>query len=337
MGGRRLVGVFGVGRNGSTLLMRLLDGSPGLWMHPVELNWLSFRQLDFDAWAHEQIREIEDLYVSRLVAPVDRAEIEVPPEGTVEERAVAFLDAVRRAYDGDRAWLAFKSIEAAEIDRYLELFPGLCAVHIVRDPFMAFASLKRTDMLQKRKPFWFQGDLLRTFLERRWVPHARRALDLVERDPERHVLVTYEQLVENPPTVVGRICGWLGIEEPPDPTLQTVLGGREVRELPSNTSKEGVATPKRVVRDMASTYDYEDVLTEREREFIAFRAAPLARRLGYSGEWNGSAEPSRAHLARAWVLPDRWELMNVGSKLAFGKNLLLRRAYIYRTLVRGSQ
>ena len=35
-----LVGIFGAGRNGSTLLMRLLDGSSGLWIYPIELNYL---------------------------------------------------------------------------------------------------------------------------------------------------------------------------------------------------------------------------------------------------------------------------------------------------------
>jgi hypothetical protein len=335
MADRRLVGVFGVGRNGSTLLMRLLDGSPGLWMHPVEFNWVAFRQLDFEEWARQQVKEVEELYVSRLVEPLDAVPVEPPRGGTLDVRAIAFLDSLRAAYDGEREWLAFKSIEAAQVDRYLELFPGLRAVHIVRDPFTAFASLKRTDMLQKRKPFWFQGDLLRTFLERRWVPHARRALELVARDGDHHLLVTYEQLVAQPEEVVARICAWLAIEGPPDPTLQTVLGGREVRDLPSNTSKDGVATPQRVVRDMASTYGYEDVLTDREREFIAFRAGSLARALGYSGSWNGAAKPSRTRLARRWLLPDQWELMNVGSKVAFGKNLLLRRAYIYRSLVRG--
>jgi hypothetical protein len=35
-----LVGIFGAGRNGSSLLMRLLDGSPGLWIYPIELNYL---------------------------------------------------------------------------------------------------------------------------------------------------------------------------------------------------------------------------------------------------------------------------------------------------------
>ena len=35
-----LLGIFGTGRNGSTMLMRLLDGSPGIWIFPYELSYL---------------------------------------------------------------------------------------------------------------------------------------------------------------------------------------------------------------------------------------------------------------------------------------------------------
>ena len=35
-----LIGIFGTGRNGSTLLARLLDGIEGAYVHPVEANFL---------------------------------------------------------------------------------------------------------------------------------------------------------------------------------------------------------------------------------------------------------------------------------------------------------
>ena len=36
-----LVGIFGTGRNGSSLLTRLLDGIDNSYIHPIEINFLS--------------------------------------------------------------------------------------------------------------------------------------------------------------------------------------------------------------------------------------------------------------------------------------------------------
>ena len=36
----QLLNIMGTDRNGSTLLMRLLDGSPDLWVCPIEFNYL---------------------------------------------------------------------------------------------------------------------------------------------------------------------------------------------------------------------------------------------------------------------------------------------------------
>ncbi len=92
-----IVGIFGAGRNGSTLLMRLLDGSPGLWVYPLELNYLStfglrsvrgklkraaarlfsdtgvgnrFREgyiAAFIQWTAHQIQELNETYIKHLV------------------------------------------------------------------------------------------------------------------------------------------------------------------------------------------------------------------------------------------------------------------------------
>ena len=37
----QLIGIFGTGRNGSTLLLRVLDGIPGVFADPAEVNFLS--------------------------------------------------------------------------------------------------------------------------------------------------------------------------------------------------------------------------------------------------------------------------------------------------------
>ncbi|MHB8643776.1 MAG: sulfotransferase [Gaiellaceae bacterium] len=338
----RLVVVAGIGRNGSSLLMRLLDGSPDLFVYPIELNHLSVvdGEQSFRAWAEAQQRELAETYRGWLEETVDPALDPVEPlsDGTAtpEHDLLAYLDAFHRAYGADRTverpLLGFKTIEGGESERYRRLLPGLRFVHIVRDPLTAYASLKRTDMLQKQWPFWAQGDLLRTFLERRFIPHVRFALEAARKDPSFHLVVTYERLVREPSNVVTEITDWLGIRAPEDPETQTVLGGRTVRELPPNTSKAGVATPLKVVPDLAGKLGYEDVVTSRERAFIAFRAAALAEPFGY--DVAKDTRISRSALARQWLAPDRWELMNVRSWPRFGKALVERRAYILGKLVR---
>ena len=338
-----MLGIFGAGRNGSTLLMRLLDGSPDLWVFPIELDILGLLEeraslapnewaLRFDAWAGRELTELRESYVARLAEPLDAAE----PEFSSDVRAsgaqnlVAFLNSVERSYSpGGEREHAFKTIEVTGIDRWTGLFPTMRLLHIVRDPVANYASLKRTDMLVKGKPFWFQeGDTLRAFVELRWLPHVRYALEASERDPARHRLVRYEDLCADPRDVLGGICDWLGVGLPPDPELQTVLGGRRLREQPTATSGGDSAPERVVVRDER----HADVVTARERSWLAYRLGAEAQRLGYEL----GPRPSRLSLAGRWLLPDRWELMNAPSKPRLTKALLARRAYLAERLLRGA-
>jgi hypothetical protein len=338
-----VLAILGAGRNGSTLLMRLLDGSPGLWIFPIELNVLGAREwlrdpANFERWAADQVEELRRDYLSRLAEPIEGAAdplegIEATRGRPPEERVAAFLSALREAYAptglGPDPLLAFKTIEVAEPERWDALYPGSRQLHIVRDPVANYASLKRTDMLVKGKPFWFQeGDTLRAFVELRWFPHVRYALDAVEREPSRHRIVRYEDLCLEPDRIVGELCDWLGVAPPPEPDLQTVLGGRRMKELPNRTSRGGTSPPPRAVEGLGADAA-DDVVTARERAWLAFRTGGLAKRLGY----DLGPVPSRLELLRRWALPDRWETMNAGSRLRLGKAILARRAYIARRLV----
>ena len=365
-----LVGIFGTGRNGSTLLMRLLDGSPDLWVHPVEVNYLSVYSdllqygrvkpltavnardskplmlegklpgdllLKIFGW---HAKEVDDTYLKHLKDPVaiksDPLQ-KISPEAkyTASEFLNVFLDSVRSAYD-DRScrpkYYVIKSIETPYIEEYENVFQEMRFVHIVRDPLATYSSLKRTNMIIKGWPFWRHGgDELRMFLEKRWLPHARFIVNRCVTGNDRHFWVRYEDLCSKPEETVLGICRWLGITPPTDPTLQTVLGGKRMIELPSNPSEKGVKTPFRAVSNMAEKFGYRDVLTDRERAFIVYRTYPLARPLGYFvGE--GGRLPTRMHLARQWFLPDAWERMNARSAFRLMTALIRRRCYIYSKL-----
>lgn len=374
-GARRVVGIFGAGRNGSTLLMRLLDGSSGLWVYPIELNyligsaprsfkgrlkqliegllpvlpdtvsssWKSRNERAFHAWATDQIDELQRTYLDKLEQPLN---IRGNPLDVIRQRTgrsqkddlPAFLDILQSSYN-DRTlakapYLMFKAIEVANLERYSAMFPEMKFIHIFRHPYSNYSSLKRTDMVLKQKPFWFQGgDILKLQIESRWIPHARFVLRERQRAPERHHLVRYEDLCEAPERVVADVCGWLGVPPPERPSEQTVLGGKRIDDLPVNSSKKGVKTPTRVVSDMAKAFGYDDILTDRERGLIRLRTYPLASQLGYFTSREESILPNKLNLLRQWIVPDQWEYMNARPRLRLARAIVERRLYLCRKLL----
>ena len=86
---------MGTGRNGSALLLRLLDGSPDLWVYPIELNYLRMlgkrrkkkhlllnkirnRVFGFNyddyfwfQFIASQIDELQETYLDKLQAPLE--------------------------------------------------------------------------------------------------------------------------------------------------------------------------------------------------------------------------------------------------------------------------
>ena len=370
-----LVGIFGAGRNGSSLLMRLLDGSPGLWIYPIELNYLRTfapptlkgvvkralsscaaalpgrtaevladrRRQHIQCWVAEQLQELRATYLDKLMQPIqvtgDPAKtIAGCVTGDLIRDLEAYLDAIRSCYDERRLptspLLMFKSIEVSALPQYTTLFPEMKCIHIMRHPYSNYSSLKRTDMVLKQKPFWFQGgDILRLQLESRWIPHAEFTLQGLKKDPARHYLVRYEDLCDSPSRTVTDICSWLGVAPPDEPTIQTVLGGRHLKTLPSNPSLKGVDTPAEVVSDMAKAYGYDDILTERERQLILLRTYRLGRQIGYFSAEDEAQVPSKLRLLLHWLAPDQWEYMNASSKVRLVRALIQRRLYLCRVLV----
>lgn len=134
-----LVGIFGAGRNGSSLLMRLLDGSPGLWILPHRNQLFAHlrsaqpqgavkrtlaacapmlprpavdalehrRRRLVSTWAAEQLQELKETYLEQLVQPIPVAEdplqaIARRVTGDVLRDLGAYLDVIRSCYDERR-------------------------------------------------------------------------------------------------------------------------------------------------------------------------------------------------------------------------------------------
>ena len=362
-------GIFGAGRSGTTVLMQVLDGSPDVWMHPVDTNYLSvwddlvrrgepswptmqnattrpLTALDeplptsvlLDEFGY-QWHWLEEKVLPRLSEPVERssdpaAELRGRESYRASEFLPAFVDCTRRAYGGAghpaRA-LGFKTLETPYVEDYARVFPELRLVHIVRDPVTNYASLKRTNLLRKNMAFYgFGFDALRLFLDVRWLPHVRAAVELSRARPERHLLVRYEDLTTEPRRVIGQIAGWLGIEPPADPERLTVLGGRAMAEMRELSSQPGVGALTRVQANMEKRFGYTEVVTERERALIRRCTERYARPLGYGVNENGQVSGLRLWLQ--WLPPDSWERMNLHSRSRWAWEIVKRRAYVTRKL-----
>lgn len=369
----KLVLLSSTGRDGGTLLLRLLDGSPGLWVHPIDVVYLTAwddlatlgtisgatmmhaRTERLDALEHRlpsgmllaafgrHWKDIDEEYVPLLERPL---ETDPEPSGLfpdvadcgVREFLPAFLDATRRAYDGrgtHARTTVFKMVETPYIDEYLRLFPDMRCIHLIRDPVTNWASVKRSWSYHQTRSFYHGGhDILRTFLDARWLPHADAAVRLAQGDPSRHRIVRYEDMTRAAEDTVGELCAWLGTPPPVDREQLTSLGGRTMTAMPPDPrpSHAGIATPGRVVPDMASRFEYDDVVTPRERELLAAVAGSLAQRLGYPLEWQDGLR-ARLGLVVRWLPPDATERRHIHSRLRWAWEVARRRAYVATRLL----
>ena len=326
--------------------LKFLPASPVL-PDQSDIVYTDFSRLKYPSFflrkRSQHVEELNHNYVPQLVEPIRITQDPLQPirnreSYSAREFFFVFLESIRLAYDNRACdglrYYVFKSIETPYIEHYSEVFPEMRFIHIIRHPFSNFSSTKRSLMDHNRYPFWYLGgDLLRTFVEDRWIPHARFIVDAGGTTNDKHFFVRYEDLCETPEAVMNNICVWLQVGPSADPSLQTVLGGKHMRKLPVLSSKEGVSTPHRVVQNMAKEFKYEEVVTEREREFIRMRTYPLARKLGYFAFEEEPTLEERLSLLKKWLIPDYWELTHARSTLRLLKALVERRCYIYSKLV----
>jgi hypothetical protein len=359
-----LIGIIGTGRNGSTLLSRLLDGLEETYVHPVEENFLSV----FDDLARLG-KVSRNTGQNCRVKPLRGLERAVPISG-LEKTYQVSLDALHRLLkknlsgqcsgrqrrftdllpgpsylpqvfvvdylrataemscpSGNYSNYLFKTIETPYIPDYAACFPEMRFIHIVRDPVAVCSSQKRSLMETKGYPATYIGyDWLICMIDKRWIPHAR--MILAYRDDPRHAVVRYEDLVTDPAREIGRLAGWLDLKAPSRPHVQTIFGDHDFVELDDNPSKAGVRTPREAIPDLRQKFAYKEVLTAREIDLINYKTFLFQERLGY----RPSSHPSLARVLVQYARVDGWEWANVKGiggvfRALFG--MIYRRALIF--------
>lgn len=362
-----LIGLFGTGRNGSSLIGRMLDGLQDTYVHPVEERFLT--AFDDLARRGRVTRLVEQNCTTR---PLTHLDGELPADllasyfrlslesllrhcsGTVgspsELRSLAldqvlptttypvepftrgYLEGIAAKVRPDikfRHYL-FKSIEVAYLAEYERRFPDMKFVHIVRDPVAVCSSQKRSLMENKSLPASYLGyDWLTCMLDKRWLPHAR-FLASRQGDP-RHILVRYEDLVAEPMAEIGRIADILGLLPPPRPTVQTIFYDLDKTSWGDNPSKKGVESPAGVVADLQERNRYKEVLTRREIDLIAVKARDLLPGLGY----HCPSEATLADVRCQYIIPDKWEFMHCGRSPRYLLRGLIGLVYRRAVLLRG--
>jgi len=354
-----LIGLFGTGRNGSSLIGRLLDGLQDTYVHPVEEIFLSkfddlavsgrvkrltaqnciskpLRHLDGQLPRGTLVRAYADsaetLHRNYMLSCTETSSLAKPDLQALLNApsydVVAFVrEYLQKLGDYLRPDIRFrhqlfKSIETAYIEDYAARFPEMKFIHILRHPITVCSSQKRSLLENKKQPASYLGyDWLVCMLERRWLPHARFVVQ--QRDDPRHAVVLYEHLTENPGGELARVAALLGLDPPPRADVQTVFGNLDKSDWGFNPSKAGTRTPAEVVADLQTKLNYEEILSAREIDLINLKTGDLQQQLGYTQ----STRPSRAEVLAQYAVLDRSEWAN-----ARGVRAIARAVYgaIYR-------
>jgi len=297
-----LVLISQIQRSGGTLLSQLFDGHPELHSHPHEIcigkpdKW-DWPPLDLSApetwfatlrepllaeWIETgyvkdqtELRKQRDPDVFPFVfsAKLQRELFERCAAGAERERDVldayftsyfnAWLDNQNLYTGRKKAVVGFTPRLAMELERVERLFaayPDGLLVSIVRDPRGWYASARR-----HRK---YYADVEQSV--GLWRTSTESAIEAAARFGERVVVLTYEQLLDDPEAVMSSLAARMGIEKTPDLLVPT-FNSRPIRANSSDAVERTGILPER--RDA-----FRDVLTADEIAQIEGLAGDLYER-----------------------------------------------------------
>jgi hypothetical protein len=337
-----LISIIGTGRNGSSLLARMLDGSDDLFVHPVEERLItSFDDLikrkkvsrntqqncrkncvgdlegDVSAlllekYFHPSLRMLKNAHMnnSPITKNIDQFNISHHMEQNhynISSFLPDYLKSLGRHILPNNEFknYLFKTIETPYIDDYVKLFPDMKFIHLLRDPISVCSSQKRSIMHNKKHPAsYLGGDWLDCMINKRWLPHARAIKKYQNSD--NHILIQYEDLVKNPLKEVSRISEKFSLLMPNRPDFQTEFCDLDMDTIIYNPSKKGIKATNKVVNDFQKINNYDEILTQREIDLVKYLSRDFLSNFGY--EYNGMI--NFYDLLSRSILLDRWDIKN---------------------------
>lgn len=338
-----IIGIFGTGRNGTSLLTRLLDGTPNTYVHPLEINFLSafddlagpFHRISRETRFYSKTRKLKNLnkrISSRLLCQYYEPqinqiinefwkELENPfsldlnfklheslkkNSYFVEEFVKEYLYQMGKWTCHENTQLYFfKSLEVPYLSNYESRFLGMKFIHIIRDPIHVYDSLIRASRVSEN-PVKIPS----------WYLAGDNITTIIEKrwmshtkfilsnlENKNHYLIKYENLIINPQQELGKLFKWLNLEIPSTSNELTTLGGRSMNNIPDNVGAVNLKTPKFISRDIIKNERLKFLYKE-EKDLIINITYELSKKLGY---FKDTIKTNKTKLLLSWFLPKKWE------------------------------
>ncbi len=366
-----LISIFGTGRNGSSLLLRLIDGIQDTYVHQIDESFLSLNNDYLNGHDkasvktlhhnHNQIRinnnnfKLNNLYkdfYNDKIKYIKKNFLEHLDEKNNFKNEVfidelfsgefQIRDFVKAYFDTMSFWLQnktskyifFKSHEVEFLPIYEKVFPSMKFIHVIRNPVNVYASTVRRSReeknFQNRTNWYLAGDtLLHVILK--WKIHTDFIISKIHHD--NHLVIKYEDLVNNPIQITKNICDWTGLPLPLSLGQQTIFMNKKINYLPENVGMYGIETPIEVEKNMKEKFQYINAVHDEEALLLNFI---LHENFKYFYKIKVMPKISKLKLFFIWVFPKRFEFNRALSFKRFAYTmyrLIVRRIKILKALV----
>lgn len=283
--------IAGPDRSGTTLMYSLLASHPNISMVRRTNMWRYFHERYGDLGDADNFeRCLDEMLRYRRMRHLQPDEERIRREFLEGSRTYGRLFALFHQHNAERVgrsrW-GDKSLHTELFaDAVFREFPDAYIVHMVRDPRDRYASVSKRN----------GQDLDRVgAATARWLVSSRAGRRNAERYPDRYRLVRFEELAEDPESVVRSVCEFVG--EPFFAEMLAMNAVPEHRDAGGNSSF-GDGTPGTISTRPIGRY--REVLSAADVAFIQLVAGRELSRLGYEHD---RIRPDRPLRFALWHAP----------------------------------
>jgi len=162
----------------------------------------------------------------------------------------------------EMVYVGYSPIVVVDAEKIIEDFPGSHVLHVVRNPWSAYADTKKRPAPMPLKDYMTA-----------WTISQYFALLFSKRYPGRVKILRFEDLIEDPRGVLGRICGEMGLEDSDTLGIPTWNGLELTEVFPWGTIRRATPDANRATAEE---------LSPEERGEVRERALHYLDALGYS-------------------------------------------------------
>ena len=270
--------ITGSYRTGSTLLSRMIDAHPDMWIMYDTMQFMRFTYGRFDPLEERVGEALEDIRLrigERAGVALDARKAQAAFDASGGGYA-ALYHAVMTALapDGIR-WGEKTNVCWGRIPDFLDLFPNGRAIHILRDPRDVTASFRH---------FTIEEGLRYLDAAYNTLGSMQAALDYSRTLPaDRYRAVRFEDILMDGKAVLKDLCAFLGLDFHPRMLDLTAFRDNAGRPWKSNTAKD----PNFATISTKPVGVWKERLPVEETAFVELVLGPVMPAWGYepSGLW----------------------------------------------------